>query len=418
MMYGKNGNIILFHKNEQVEIFRQQFEKHKTILLSAFDAYTLPDCDTFSELSRNNDAISAVKQLFPGFSPLMVQYLDAHDISSKTIPDQCEQVKKLESVLLSGPIDIVQYGENDEIHIILTLLPTGFEGDKTYSTFDVFEAVNEFSSKYLYEKHFRELKISALASVKAGLDKAGKQLDSATQTLKRLEHDNNYKQLADIIMANLHVITPGLEMATLFNFYTNQEQLIALKREMSPQLWAEKLYRKSKNQEIERQKTIAKINDLEAELKKSQLELSRIESIENYKELKLVSKVSEKEIKSNIVLPYRHFNIDGFDIYVGKSAANNDKLSFGFAHKDDLWLHAQGVSGSHVIIRNKQRTVFPQPVIEKAAKLAAWYSKNKGSIMSPVIYTLCKFVRKPKGAAPGAVICEKEQMIMVEPGLV
>jgi len=101
----------------------------------------------------------------------------------------------------------------------------------------------------------------------------------------------------------------------------------------------------------------------------------------------------------------------------GKSAGNNDKLTFGFAHKEDMWLHARDVSGSHVIIKHKQKGIFPKPVIEKAARIAAFFSKSKGSILTPVIYTPRKFVRKPKGAAPGAVIAEKEEMILVEPGI-
>jgi len=124
----------------------------------------------------------------------------------------------------------------------------------------------------------------------------------------------------------------------------------------------------------------------------------------------------EKE-ESQSELPFRHFAEGEYDIYVGKSAANNDELTFDFSHKEDMWLHARDVSGSHVIIKHKQNGIFPKPVIERAAQIAAYYSKSKGSIMSPVIYTLRKFVRKPKGAAHGSVICEKEKMIMVAPGL-
>ena len=418
MMYGKNGNILIFNKNVQVEKFRLQFEKHKNILLSDFDAYTNPQFEEYTLLSKEKGAINAIKDLFAGLSPVMIQYLEAHEIAMKPIPDQWIRIKNLETILLSGPIDIIQPASAGNEQVILTLLPVEYAGNKTFTTYDVIEAVNEFANRYFYEKHFRELQTSALASINAAIDKAKKQLNSARQTVLSLASDNNYKQLADIIMANLHTIPSGAESIKLFNFYTKADVEIKLKREMSPQHWAEKLYRKSKNQELEQKKTSEKIKTLESEIINLEKEMTQISAIENFKELKLVSKAGEKELKNNPVLPYRHFNYDGFDIYVGKSAANNDKLTFGLAHKEDLWLHAQGVSGSHVIIRNKQRTIFPQPVIEKAAKLAAYYSKNKGSILSPVIYTLCKYVRKPKGAAPGAVICEKEKMIMAAPGLV
>jgi predicted ribosome quality control (RQC) complex YloA/Tae2 family protein len=100
---------------------------------------------------------------------------------------------------------------------------------------------------------------------------------------------------------------------------------------------------------------------------------------------------------------------------VGKSASNNDELTLKVAQKNDLWLHAKGVSGSHVVIKNQNNKPFPNEVIHYAAQLAAYYSKSKGSAMVPVIFTPKKFVRKPKGANPGQVFVEKEELILVEP---
>jgi predicted ribosome quality control (RQC) complex YloA/Tae2 family protein len=102
---------------------------------------------------------------------------------------------------------------------------------------------------------------------------------------------------------------------------------------------------------------------------------------------------------------------------VGKNAKNNDELTLKFAHKDDLWLHAKGVSGSHVIIKHKAQLAFPASVIEYAAQIAAHYSSAAGSSLVPVIYTPKKFVRKPKGANPGQVSVEKEELLLVEPKL-
>ena len=62
--------------------------------------------------------------------------------------------------------------------------------------------------------------------------------------------------------------------------------------------------------------------------------------------------------------------------------------------------------------------MIPRPVLEKAAALAAWNSKGKTESLCPVIYTERKYVRKPKGAAPGQVVVDKEQVIMVKPALI
>ena len=85
------------------------------------------------------------------------------------------------------------------------------------------------------------------------------------------------------------------------------------------------------------------------------------------------------------------------------------------AAKNDLWLHARDVSGSHVIVREKPGQKFREPVIEKVAQLAAWHSKRRTDSLCPVIYTPRKYVRKMKGAPAGQVVVEKEQVVMVVP---
>ena len=101
---------------------------------------------------------------------------------------------------------------------------------------------------------------------------------------------------------------------------------------------------------------------------------------------------------------------------MGKGARQNDELTQRHTHKDDLWLHAKDVAGSHVVVKYQSGKPFPETVIEKAAQLAAWYSKRKNDSMCPVLYTPKKYVRKPKGSAPGAVVVEREKVILVTPG--
>ena len=80
-----------------------------------------------------------------------------------------------------------------------------------------------------------------------------------------------------------------------------------------------------------------------------------------------------------------------------------------------MWLHAKDVAGSHVIIKHQSGKNFPKDVIERAAELAAYNSKRRTESLCPVSYTPKKFVRKRKGDAPGLVVVEREQVIMVVP---
>lgn len=115
---------------------------------------------------------------------------------------------------------------------------------------------------------------------------------------------------------------------------------------------------------------------------------------------------------------FRTFPLDdGFVLYVGKNAANNDELTMKFAKQNDIWLHARGVSGSHAILKITGKEKPTKRILEQAAEITAYYSSARNASYTPVAYTERKYVRKPKGANPGAVVIEREKVIMVSPKL-
>ena len=93
--------------------------------------------------------------------------------------------------------------------------------------------------------------------------------------------------------------------------------------------------------------------------------------------------------------------IDGYTVYIGRSAAMNDILTTRIARPNDIWMHASGVPGSHVVIRVED-TPPKKDTIKEAAKLAAKHSKGKGKI--DVTYTEAKNVKKEKHLSVGQVI--------------
>ena len=112
--------------------------------------------------------------------------------------------------------------------------------------------------------------------------------------------------------------------------------------------------------------------------------------------------------------PFRFRAGDGTEILVGKNNAQNDRLTFRTADRDDIWLHAKDIPGSHVILRTQGRPV-PEDALLLAAALAARYSQASGSTNVPVDYTLCRYVRKPSGAKPGFVIFTHQKTLSVAP---
>jgi predicted ribosome quality control (RQC) complex YloA/Tae2 family protein len=112
--------------------------------------------------------------------------------------------------------------------------------------------------------------------------------------------------------------------------------------------------------------------------------------------------------------PFRRFvSTDGLTIVVGRNARENDELTFGLANSDDLWLHAQGVPGSHVVVRLEKGKDAPQATLLDAATLALLYSDLKKSGKGEVIYTRRKWVRKARNQAPGGVLVTREQSLTI-----
>jgi predicted ribosome quality control (RQC) complex YloA/Tae2 family protein len=114
---------------------------------------------------------------------------------------------------------------------------------------------------------------------------------------------------------------------------------------------------------------------------------------------------------------YRCYEIEGYEVLVGKGDAENDRLTFAVAAPRDLWLHVAGPAGSHVVVRNPDERPpdeVPRSVVEQAAQLAAWHSRARGS-RGKVEVHLCRVadVRKPRGAPPGEVQLRRWEAVKV-----
>lgn len=107
---------------------------------------------------------------------------------------------------------------------------------------------------------------------------------------------------------------------------------------------------------------------------------------------------------------------DGWKVIVGRSNEENDYVTHRLAKQEDYWFHASGVPGSHVVLKRAGRKDNPSgKAIEEAASIAAFYSKSRNSGKAPVIYTLKKYVHKPRKAKPGLASCTNEKTVMVAP---
>ena len=251
----------------------------------------------------------------------------------------------------------------------------------------------------------------------------------ALQEMERLtaQDREHLRQMGDIVTANLHAITKGQRVLEAENFYDpDMKQIqIPLSPLLSPQQNAAKFYKeyaKAKNaeKELTRQLELGR-----GELEYLESVLEELDRAENEQELEEIRQElaaggyvrqdpGRKRMKQAASKPMRFVSTDGYPIYVGRNNRQNDELTTKLAQKNDLWLHVQKQSGSHVIIP-WAGVQPPDDTITQAAQLAAWFSQGRQGQNVAVDVTPVRYVKKPGGAKPGMVIYTTYRTVYVTP---
>ena len=280
-----------------------------------------------------------------------------------------------------------------------------------------FETLNEGLNAYfkttITSNVISEKKKSLLKYVDSQIKKFKKIEKNIKVDLKKNENFENYKNIGDILAANMHQIKYGMKKVTVFDFYNNQEITINLDPLLSPNDNLNFYY----NKYNKGKRTISALNlrfcDIQNEIKyfeeikmfiEKENDFIGIEEIENELNLsdngnKIKNKIKLNKTKKRELLS---FDYKGFQIFVGRNNKENEEISFSKGQPNDIWMHIKDIPGSHVLIlRNNQE--LPEDVLIYAANLACEYSKAKKGDKVTVDYCERKFVKKIKNSKPGNV---------------
>ena len=235
------------------------------------------------------------------------------------------------------------------------------------------------------------------------------------------------RQLGDILTANIHRIQKGQTMVQCEDFYDEEMKTIEIPLSplLSPQQNAAKFYKdyaRMKTAEKELTKQIAIACEERTYLNSVLEELNRAQTEQELEEIRhelqetgyLKAESGKKRIKAGKLPPMRFVSTDGYPIYVGRNNRQNEELTFKSARKDDLWLHASKVHGSHVIIACAGVTP-PDDTVTQAAQLAAYYAETGGGQNIAVDVTPVKQVKKIPNGKPGMVIYHSYRTVIANP---
>lgn len=256
-------------------------------------------------------------------------------------------------------------------------------------------------------------------------ERVSRKLELQKKELAECSEREVFRVRGDLINANIWRLEKGQSKAVLEDFTTGEPVEIQLDPRLTPAQNAQKYYTEYRKLDTAEKK----LTELIA---KGQQELVYIDSVfdaasrtdsesdlaEIRRELREQSylkggvRADEKVKKTSDPLHFR--SSEGFEILVGRNNRQNDQLTLKTAKATDIWLHTQGIAGSHVIIRTEGRQPGEQTLFE-AAQLAAFHSKGRSGSGVPVDYVAVKFVKKPAGAKPGMVIFTNNRTLYVTP---
>ena len=267
------------------------------------------------------------------------------------------------------------------------------------------------------------------------LKKVTKKVQNINSKLKECEDIDKYKIYGELITANLYKIkeAQNLSSITLENYYDNNKEItIPLDKTISISSNAQKFFKKY--HKLQNTLSIVSIQKKEANQELEYLEsiifelenattLYELEDIDNeISENVLFKNKKESSIKKNKINKRKvhdeyeplTYNIDGFNLYVGKNNKQNDYITTKLGKNDDLWFHVKDVRGSHCLLKCNGETIENNTIVA-CAQIAAYYSRARQSSNVAVDYCPIRNVKKPSGSKPGMVIYKNYNTINVNP---
>lgn len=442
-LMGKNANLILVDSDGIIVdcLRRMSYAGENLRCLQPGMLYRMPpmqskvpffqsDINEIREMSERADrSVPADRWLmdsFSGLSPLICRELAfrAGDDYTK-LPVEAEKLRTLVFEGFFSPCILSEDGKPKDFSF-MNILQYGRKYEAEY--FDSFSLMlDRFYTERdrIDQQHRRSQELRH--RIKTIRDRVQRKLFLQWEELKKSEDRETVRREAELITANIYRIRKGQRVLKCENYYEENSPLteIALDPLKTPQQNAAAKFKEYSKLKGAYQHLSVLIIHNEQQLDYLNSVLNEIELCENARDISdIKAELAEsgyikrsrdgKNKKTKLQAPLRFLSDDGYEILVGKNNTQNDELTLKTARRTDLWLHAQKVHGSHVIIRC-DGTRPPDRTIEQAAELAAYYSQNREGGKTAVDCTMVRNVRKPSGALPGKVVYTDFSTLLVEP---
>ena len=377
-------------------------------------------------MEEGTELDKALMQSFSGLSPLICRELAYRSRNSKDLLEK-NALSLRETVEADdfSPM-LVSLDDTAKDFSFLSINQYGTAGKN--ERFDSFsELLDSFYARRDRAESRKRRSRELMKTVKTAYERTVRKLSVQKEELAQTENREEIRRQAELITANMYRIRKGQRELLCENYFEEGYPEIAIPLDplKTPQQNAAALYKEFTRKKAAKEHLTTLIGEGEKQCDYLAAVLDEIERAENERDLAdirrelketgyLKKAKTTKADRAKPQAPLRFISSDGLEILVGRSNMQNDELTFKLARRTDLWLHVQKLHGSHVVLRT-DGIEPPLRSIEEAASLAAYYSQGREAGKIPVDITQIRFVKKPAGALPGAVLYTDYSTVFVAP---
>jgi len=284
------------------------------------------------------------------------------------------------------------------------------------------EAIEKLYAQAALEEQARVLRATLAAQIRSARKRTERLLDNLGRDTATQDDADHLRLCGELLKFHLGQIAPRQRSITLPNLFEPgaPDVTIPLQPNLSARANMERYFRRFKRlTEARRQNEArlaaahARVEDLgtKAIAVQAAVELAELEAIAADLGVRKAGEPRRRAPRASG--PHRFLSADGLEILVGRSAAENDQITFRVARGNDLWLHVEGYTGSHVIVRVPRDKTAPKETLLDAATLAVQFSQLRKAGAGPVAYCARKHVQKPRGSGPGQVLYSQSKTLHI-----
>ena len=261
------------------------------------------------------------------------------------------------------------------------------------------------------------------ASLRKTLKRAVKRIEALEADLAKAERYRDYNRYGELLKSHLGEIQKGAASITVPDYFDPAlpEIVLPLDPAKSPQGNLDDYFRKYKKHQNAQKAIRPRLKAAQAEAATLRERLAALDrggtstDLEVEAPLHRVQPARLPRNEKSQAKPFLRFTSEAGDaILVGRNSRENEELTFGLARSHDLWLHASGAPGSHVVLRLEKGGELRKESLLDAATLALHYSDLRKSGQGEVLYTHRKHVCKPRGAKPGLVTVTQDKRLFIK----